>query len=142
MGTRDDSRSPRSRRGGGERGQRGGRPLVALIAGLVLLAGATTAEAVQPVGTPTSSPTSTDSTAGTVRTAQARGYEGGATGDGPADDAECEGYARRLNVLVSQAAFWYRHNSPNTGDALVQGAEAVEDEATDRGCFIMNDAPV
>jgi hypothetical protein len=119
---------------------RGRRPLVALLAGLLLLAGATSAEAAQRIDNPTAPTAGMPSTAGAVHAAEAQGYEGGSTGQGPADDAECESYARRLNVLTSQAAFWYRHGSPNTGNALDDGAEQVEAEALDRGCFLVNDA--
>jgi hypothetical protein len=45
-----------------------------------------------------------------------------------------------LNVLSSQAAFWYREGSWNTGNALDQGAEQLAAEALDRGCFLVNDA--
>jgi hypothetical protein len=120
--------------------RRGRRPLVALLAGLLLLAGATSAEAAPRIDRPTLPTAGIPSTAGTVHAAEAQGYEGGSTGQGPADDAECESYARRLNVLTSQAAFWYREGSWNTGNALDQGAEQLEAEALDRGCFLVNDA--
>jgi hypothetical protein len=116
----------------------GRRPLVALLAGLLLLAGATSAEAAQRTDNPTSSAAGMPSTVGTVHAVEAQGYEGGSTGQGPADDAECESYARRLNILLEQAQFWYDHGQPNTSKAFSNGAFEVKSEALDRGCFFIH----
>ena len=93
----------------------GRRLLVALFAGLLLLAVATSAEAEQRVVNPASPTAGMPSTAGAVQAAQAQsGYEGGSTGQGPADDAECESYANRINVLIDQLPSTTRPAGPTT----------------------------
>jgi hypothetical protein len=118
--------------------RRGRRPLVALLAGLLLLVAATSAEAAQRTDNPTAPTAGLPATAGTVQAAEAQSYEGGSTGQGPADDAECESYANRLNVLIDQAQFYYDNGSPKTSRALLDGAWAVKAEALDRGCFLIS----
>ena len=117
------------------------RLLVALLAGLLLLAAATSAEAAQRVDNPTAPTAGMPSTAGTVQAAQAEngGYEGGSTGQGPADDAECESYANRINVLIDQLPLYYEPGGPNnTYQNFRQGIYQLKAKAADRGCFLMH----
>ena len=81
------------------------------------------------------------STAGTVQAAQAQsgGYEGGSTGQGPADDAECESYANRINVLIDQLPLYYEPGGPNnTYRNFRDGISQLKAKAEDRGCFLMH----
>ena len=117
------------------------RLLVAVLAGLLLLVAATSAEAAQRVDNPTAPTAGMPSTAGTVQAAQAEngGYEGGSTGQGPADDAECESYANRINVLISQLPLYYEPGGPNnTYMNFRDGISQLKAKAADRGCFLMH----
>ena len=117
------------------------RLLVALFTGLLLLAVATSVEAAQRIDSPTSPTAGMPSTAGAVQAAQAQsgGYEGGSTGQGPADDAECESYANRINVLIDQLPLYYEPGGPNnTYHNFRDGISQLKAKAEDRGCFLMH----
>ena len=119
--------------------RRGRRPLVALFAGLLLVVAATSAEAAQRMDNPTAPTAAIPSTAGTVDAVEKASYEGGATGQGPADDAECQSYADRINVLTDQANFYYEPGAPNnTYWAFRDGISELKAKAADRGCFLIS----
>lgn len=58
----------------------------------------------------------------------------GSTGQGPAGDAECEGYASQINALDDLAV---TAGSEAASDSAIVASNAVEDMAQDRGCFIV-----
>jgi hypothetical protein len=65
--------------------------------------------------------------------------DGGSTGDGPADDEECEGYARVINMHLDLA-----EGSLDTGNVAGYiteraAATAAEEEGSDRGCFFIDE---
>jgi hypothetical protein len=58
----------------------------------------------------------------------------GSTGQGPAGDAECEGYASQINALDDLAV---TAGDEAASDSAIVASNAVEDMAQDRGCFIV-----
>ena len=62
---------------------------------------------------------------------------GGATGDGPADDAECDAAAAAIELFQDMAADAYRNDERGKVSELMAAAAATEDRATDRGCFFI-----
>ena len=58
----------------------------------------------------------------------------GSTGQGPAGDSECEGYANQINALDDLAV---TAGNEAASDAAIVASNAVEDMAQDRGCFIV-----
>jgi hypothetical protein len=65
--------------------------------------------------------------------------DGGATGDGPADDEECEQWAHQINTHLDLAEGSLQ--SGKLGDYMTELAAAVtaEDEGSDRGCFFIDE---
>jgi curli biogenesis system outer membrane secretion channel CsgG len=65
--------------------------------------------------------------------------DAGATGDGPASDADCQDYAQDINDALDIA-----QNELNTGgmtdrwSQFTDLAKSVQDLAEDEGCFIVN----
>jgi hypothetical protein len=119
--------------------RRGRRRLVALFAGFLLLVAATSAEAAQRRDSPTAPTAALPSAAGTVDAIEKASYEGGSTGQGPADDAECESYANRINVLIDQLPLYYEPGGPNnTYQNFRDGISQLKAKAADRGCFLMH----
>ncbi len=62
--------------------------------------------------------------------------DAGATGDGPADQAECDRHAAAINEAIGELA---EDNATSSGDvqADLDNIHALEDGATDRGCFLI-----
>lgn len=65
--------------------------------------------------------------------------DGGATGDGEADDAECEQVAGQLNVLNDLAKGCERYGDPINATRFRLQAIAMKDDAMDRGCFFIDE---
>jgi hypothetical protein len=65
--------------------------------------------------------------------------DGAATGDGPADDEECESYGYQINTDLDLA-----EGSLDMGDVAgyitnLRAAIEAEDEGSDRGCFFIDE---
>jgi hypothetical protein len=65
--------------------------------------------------------------------------EGAATGDGPADDEECEDWGHKINVHIDLA-----EGARQSGDVWgyvtnLAAASAAEDAGSDRGCFFIDE---
>ena len=65
--------------------------------------------------------------------------DGGATGDGEADDAECEQWAGQINVLNDLAKGCERYGDPINATRFRLQAIAMTDEAENRGCFFIDE---
>jgi hypothetical protein len=65
--------------------------------------------------------------------------DGGSTGDGPADDEECEQWAHQINSNLDLAEGSLE--SGKLGDYMTSLAAAVkaEDEGSSRGCFFIDE---
>ncbi len=65
--------------------------------------------------------------------------EAGSTGDGPADDRECGGYAATINYLLGEAQEELNTNGNGSDyNMLVDDAKLQQETAEDVGCFIVN----
>jgi hypothetical protein len=63
----------------------------------------------------------------------------GSTGDGPADQGECDRWAININHYLNLAeASAQSGTSDAQTDAYAQQSAAYEDQAMDRGCFIVD----
>ena len=74
-------------------------------------------------------------------TVQKSQVEGGATGDGPADDAECERLASDINDYVDAAVVLGSFEggiSFDGIDMMLDSADRVEQKGLSRGCFFMH----
>jgi hypothetical protein len=62
--------------------------------------------------------------------------DAGATGDGPADQAECDRHAAAINEALGELA---EDNATGAGDVNedIANVHALEDGAMDRGCFLI-----
>ena len=62
--------------------------------------------------------------------------DAGATGDGPADQAECDRHAAAINEALAELR---EDNATGGGDvrADLDNVHALEDGAMDRGCFLI-----
>jgi len=65
--------------------------------------------------------------------------DGGATGDGDADDAECISAAQAINVLRDLAKGDELYGNGMAAPGLRAKAAQIEDEASDRGCFFIDE---
>lgn len=63
--------------------------------------------------------------------------EAGSTGQGPADDKECERRAVAINSWSDQANADVINGDAEAAEESAQNVEALEDQALDRGCFIV-----
>jgi hypothetical protein len=65
--------------------------------------------------------------------------DAGATGDGPATDAECQDYAKDINDALGIAQNELNTNGmTDTWNHFVDLAKDVQNLAEDEGCFIVN----
>jgi hypothetical protein len=73
---------------------------------------------------------------GALTTTVVAELDAGATGDGPADQAECDRHAAAINEAIGELA---EDNATSSGDvqADLDNIHALEDGATDRGCFLI-----
>lgn len=74
-------------------------------------------------------------------TVQKSQVEGGATGDGPADDAECEKLAGDINAYVDVAVVLGSYEGGidlDHIDMYLDAADRVEQKGLSRGCFFMH----
>jgi hypothetical protein len=63
--------------------------------------------------------------------------EAGSTGQGPADDKECEKRAVAINSWSDQANADVINGDAEGAEESARNVEALEDQALDRGCFIL-----
>jgi hypothetical protein len=65
--------------------------------------------------------------------------EAGSTGDGPADDGECQGYAATINFVLEEAQDELNdYGNGSDYDMLIEYAQTQQDIAENVGCFIVN----
>lgn len=75
----------------------------------------------------------------TTTTTSEKPVEAGSTGDGPADDRECQGFAATENFLLEEAQEELNTNGNGSDfNMLVDDAKSYQDLAEDEGCFIVN----
>lgn len=65
--------------------------------------------------------------------------DGGATGDGPADDDECISAAWAINALRDIAKGDERYGDGKAAPGLRAEADRIEEDASDRGCFFIDE---
>jgi hypothetical protein len=61
--------------------------------------------------------------------------DAGATGDGPADQDECDRHAAAINEAIGELREAYATDSDTSAELL--NVQALEDGAMDRGCFLI-----
>ena len=61
----------------------------------------------------------------------------GSTGDGPADQAECDRWAEGINVVIGTLEEAIDKNDQELIDDAVNAIERGENGAMGRGCFIV-----
>jgi hypothetical protein len=71
------------------------------------------------------------------RTATATAVTAGSTGDGPADQKECNKRAANINRQLTFAMKHYKNGNSDTGAVFADSARKEIDDAMDRGCFIV-----
>jgi hypothetical protein len=65
--------------------------------------------------------------------------DGGATGDGDADDADCISAAQAINVLRDLALGDELYGDGKHASGLRAKAAQIEEEASDSGCFFVDE---
>ena len=84
-------------------------------------------------------PLRTQSVVPVAQTAQALSFAratGESTGDGPADDKECEAWAGFINTVMEIAADDLKEGNTVGAANMVNEAERAESDALGRGCLI------
>ena len=65
--------------------------------------------------------------------------EGGATGNGPANDYDCERFATAINMLLDMAQEELtEEGNTDRYEGLLEGAKHTQDDGMDQGCFFVN----
>lgn len=67
--------------------------------------------------------------------AQKEQVEGGATGDGPADDATCERYAGEMQAFIDWASDLATAGDLDKAEGAVSIAESIQETGMSEGCF-------
>ena len=125
------------------------RTLAALTAvGIIWAAGAGVASAATPMTTvrmPSLEPSARTVQQGTTgtRLPVAEGYTvagvtAHSTGDGPADDKECQGWGDLMNSLIGMAHHELDEGRTEGAASFAAEADKAESDALDRGCFVIH----